>query len=80
MEVKFGPRHNYHKGQVAISYYDNQPTRPLWLLRQRPNFTSTYCEVNACLAYCLCSVLNEKEVVGAFNQERALVFLYNFAD
>ena len=29
--------------------------------------------VNACLAWCLCSVLNVKVVVAAFNQEKALV-------
>ena len=34
---------------------------------------STYRGVNACLAYCLNSVLNVKVVVAAFNQEKALV-------
>ena len=33
---------------------------------------STYCWVNARLAYCLNSVLNVKALVGAFNQEKAL--------
>ena len=33
----------------------------------------TYRGVNACLAKCLNSVLNVKAVVGAFNQEKALV-------
>ena len=33
----------------------------------------TYCGVNACLAYCLNSVLNVKALVGAFNQKKALV-------
>ena len=40
--MKSGPRHNYHKGRAAIRHYANQPTSPLWLLRWRPNFTSTY--------------------------------------
>ena len=46
--------------------------------RRRPNFTSTYREVNACLALCLNSVLNVKAVVvvDAFNQE----WLYNFTN
>ena len=41
----------------------------------RPNFTSTYSGVNACLALCLnsYSVLNVKALVGAFSQEKALV-------
>ena len=30
--------------------YANQPARPLWLLRQRPNFTSIYRGVNSRLA------------------------------
>ena len=34
---------------------------------------STYLGVNACLALCLNSVLNVKALVGAFNQEKALV-------
>ena len=34
---------------------------------------STYSVVNARLAYCLNSVLNVKALVGAFNQEKALV-------
>ena len=37
------------------------------------NFTSTYLGVNARLALCLNSVLNVKALVGAFNQEKALV-------
>ena len=37
------------------------------------NITSTYHGVSACLAYCLNSVLNVKVLVGAFNQEKALV-------
>ena len=37
------------------------------------NFTSTYRGVNALLALCLNSVLNVKALVGAFNQEKALV-------
>ena len=35
----------------------------------KPNFTSTYREVNACLTHCLNSDLNVKALVGAFNQE-----------
>ena len=38
-----------------------------------PNFTSTYHGVNTRLAKCLNSVLNVKALVGAFNQEKALV-------
>ena len=34
---------------------------------------STYSGVNAHLAYCLNSVLNVKSLVGAFNQEKAVV-------
>ena len=34
---------------------------------------STYSGVNVCLAWCLNSVLNVKVLVGAFNQEKALV-------
>ena len=34
---------------------------------------STYRGVNACLALCLNSALNVKALVGAFNQEKALV-------
>ena len=34
---------------------------------------STYCGVNAHLAYCLNSVLNVKALIGTFNQEKALV-------
>ena len=34
---------------------------------------STYRGVNACLAWCLNSLLNVKALVGAFNQEKALV-------
>ena len=52
----------YHKGRAALRHYANLP-----------NFTSTYRGVNAHLAECLNSVLNVKALVGAFNQERALV-------
>ena len=72
LNVKLYPRRNYHKGQAAIRHYANQPNRPLWLLRLRPNFTTTYRGVNVCLALCLNSVLNVKALVGA-NQEKALV-------
>ena len=65
-----GPRRNYLKGRAAIRHYANQPARPIWLLRRRPNFTSTYRRVSIRLAY---SVLNVKAIVGAFNQEKALV-------
>ena len=34
---------------------------------------STYRGVNARLAYCLNSALNVKALIGAFNQEKALV-------
>ena len=38
--VKFGPRHNHHKGPVALRIYANQPARPTSLitLRQHTNF------------------------------------------
>ena len=42
-------------------------------MRRRPNFTLRDRGVNACLAKCLNSVLNVKALVGAFNQEKALV-------
>ena len=29
LNVKLGPRHNYHKGQAAIRHYANQTARPL---------------------------------------------------
>ena len=45
----------------------------LWYLSRHPNFTSSYRGVNACFTYCLNSVLNVKALVGAFNQEKALV-------
>ena len=41
---------NYHKRLAALRHYANQTARPLWLLCWRPNFTSTYHGVNACLA------------------------------
>ena len=47
LNVKLGPRRNYHKGRAAIRHYANQPAHPLWLLHWRPNFTSTYRGVNA---------------------------------
>ena len=28
LNVKLGPRRNYHKGRAAIRHYANQPTRP----------------------------------------------------
>ena len=57
-------------GLVSIVSY----SRPSFMIiGQRPNFMSTYCGVNVCLAQCLNSVLNVKLLVGAFNQEEALV-------
>ena len=44
-----------------------QPNRPLRLLLHNYILTSTYCGVNACLAYCLDSVLNMKAVVATFS-------------
>ena len=29
LDVKLGPRHNYHKGRAAIIHYANQTARPL---------------------------------------------------
>ena len=29
LNVKLGPRRNYHKGRAALRHYANQPTRPL---------------------------------------------------
>ena len=29
LNVKLGPRRNYHKGRAAIRHYANQPARPL---------------------------------------------------
>ena len=62
-----------HKGWVGCLAMCLEAVQSLWKLRQGPNFTSTYCGVNACLAQCLNSVLNVKALVGAFNQEKALV-------
>ena len=39
LNVKLGPRRNYHKGRAAIRHYANQTARPLWPLRRGPNFT-----------------------------------------
>ena len=39
LNVKLGPRRNYHKGRVAIRHYANQPAHPLC---RPPNFMSTY--------------------------------------
>ena len=47
LNVKLGPRRNYHKGQVAIRHYANQTARPLWLLRLHPNFMLRDRGVNA---------------------------------
>ena len=43
------------------------PARPIYLLR-----------VHVCLAQCLNCVLNVKALVGAFNQEKALVGAFTF--
>ena len=32
LNVKSGPRRNYHKGRAAIRHYANQTARPFWLL------------------------------------------------
>ena len=50
LNVKLGPRRNYHKGQAAIRHYANQTARPLWLLRHGPNFTLRDRGVNVRLA------------------------------
>ena len=63
---------SYHKGQATSRHYVNQTTRPIRLLSLRPNFTSTYRGVNACLAQCLNSVLNVK-TLGTFDYKKALV-------
>ena len=73
LNVKLGPRRNYHKERAALRHYANQTARPLWPLRRGPNFTLRDRGVNAHLAKCLNSVLNVKAVVAAFNQEKALV-------
>ena len=44
LNVKLGPRRNYHKGRAAIRHYANQP------LRRGPNFTLRDRGVNARLA------------------------------
>ena len=46
LNVKLGPRRNYHKGRAAIRHYANQTARPLRLLHPGPNFTLRDCEVN----------------------------------
>ena len=58
-------------------HYANQTACPLLLLHLRPNFTSTYRGVNVRLAKCLNSVLNVKVLVGAFNQEKALIVAFS---
>ena len=50
LNVKLGPRRNYHKGRAAIRHYPNQPARPFWLLCRGPNFTLRDRGVNARLA------------------------------
>ena len=50
LNVKLGPRRNYHKGRAAIRHYANQTARPLWPFRRGPNFTLRDRGVNAHLA------------------------------
>ena len=50
LNVKLGPRRNYHKRRAAIRHYANQTARPLWPLRRGPNFTLRDRGVNARLA------------------------------
>ena len=50
LNVKLGPRRNYHKGRAAIRHYANQTTRPLCPLLRGPNFTLRDRGVNARLA------------------------------
>ena len=50
LNVKLGPRRNYHKEQAAIRHYANQTARPLWPLCRGPNFTLRDRGVNTRLA------------------------------
>ena len=50
LNVKLGPRRNYHERRAAIRHYANQTARPLWPLRHGPNFTLRDRGVNARLA------------------------------
>ena len=50
LNVKLGPRRNYHKGRAAIRHYANQTARPLRPLRRGPNFTLRDRGINARLA------------------------------
>ena len=50
LNMKLGPRRNYHKGRAAIRHYAKQIARPLWPLRRGPNFTLRDRGVNARLA------------------------------
>ena len=47
LNMKLGPRRNYHEGRAAIRHYANQPARPLWPLCRGPNFTLRDRGVNA---------------------------------
>ena len=55
LNVKLGPRCNYHEGRAAIRQYANQPSLmnfashpiPISCLLTHPNFTSSYRGVNA---------------------------------
>ena len=38
LNVKLGPRRNYHEGRAAIRHCANQHACPLWPLRRGPNF------------------------------------------
>ena len=39
LNVKLGPRRNYHEGRAAIRHYANQTARPLWPLRRGPTIS-----------------------------------------
>ena len=66
LNVKLGPRRNYHKGRAAIRHYANQTACPLWPLRRGPNFMLRDHGVKTRSALCLNSVLNVKAVVAAY--------------
>ena len=38
LNVKLGPRRNYHKGRAAIRHYANQTARPLWPFALRTQY------------------------------------------
>ena len=57
--MKLGPLCNYHKGQVVLRRYANQPIR-YFFLQWGPNFM------------CLKCVLNVEAIVATFNPEKGL--------